>query len=481
MSERGMSGPSGRQWGAQMTIRPDALRPCGMQQREIGAFPNVAGQASGEPAARRVNIESFPPVLLADATWLGTLAAARDLGAHGVKVTLASDRWVAPARWSRHVAQTVSCPSSRDAAGFLAWLLRFGAKQPGHVLYPTSDDVAWLVAAHRDVLSGRFHLYTPPVECLVRVLDKVRLVEDARAVGLDVPESIVPCDEHDAERRGRELSFPLYVKPRAHLFGSGGGKGIRVDQPAALLRSWLAQRRASQFDADVLDRVPDLCLPMLQGFVFASERIYTVDGFVDETGELYASLACVKLLQRPRGSGPGIVFEHAEVDPAVDQGLRRLFKATGFRGVFDAEFIEHDTRKLLIDINPRFYNHMAFETDRGLHLPWLAYLAATGNREALKEEVEKANRAVKVSHRAYVHRLQTSLLLAAQRLARSMSDEDQLRWRRWMLDNLGSAMDPVRMADDPAPSVAEAAMEALNFMRHPRASLRSLLRAPSAN
>jgi predicted ATP-grasp superfamily ATP-dependent carboligase len=408
------------------------------------------------------------------------LAAARDLGAHGVKVTLASDRWVAPARWSRHVAQTVSCPSSRDAARFLAWLLRFGAMQPGHVLYPTSDDVAWLVAAHRDALSRWFRLYTPPVELLVRLLDKVRLIEDARAVGLDVPQTVVPRDECDVERSGREFSFPLYVKPRAHLFGSGGGKGIRVDQPAALLPSWRAQRRAAKFDADVLDRVPDLCLPMLQSFVFSSERIYTVDGFVDETGELYASLACVKLLQRPRGSGPGIIFEHAEIDPAIDQGLRRLFKATGFFGVFDAEFIECDSRKLLIDINPRFYNHMAFEADRGLHLPWLAYLAAIRDREALTVEVAKADGEI-VTHRAYVHRLQTTLLLGAQRLARSMSDEDQLRWRHWMLDNRGSAMDPVHMADDRAPSVAEAAMEAFDFIRHPRASLRSLLRAPSAS
>lgn len=461
-------------------MRQDTLRPSGLQQGGVATSRNLTGEVSTQPAARRADLEPCPPVLLADATWIGTLAAARDLGAHGVKVTLASDRWIAPARWSRHVAQTVSCPSSRDAPRFLAWLLRFGAAQPGHVLYPTSDDVAWLVAAHSDALSRWFRLYTPPVESLVRILDKARLIEDARAAGLDVPETVVPCDEHDVERRGRELSFPLYVKPRVHLFGSGGGKGIRVDQPAALLSSWQAQRCAAKFDADVLDRVPDLCLPMLQSFVFSRERIYTVDGFVDETGELYASLACVKLLQRPRGSGPGIIFEHAERDPAVDQGLRRLFQASGFCGVFDAEFIECGSRKLLIDINPRFYNHMAFETNRGLHLPWLAYLAATRNREALKEEIEKANRA-KVPHRAYVHRLQTSLLLAAQRLARSMSDQDQLRWRRWMRDNRGLAMDAVRIADDPAPSVAEAAMEALSFMRHPRANLRSLLQAPNAD
>src|SRR5262245_47685357 len=109
-----------------------------------------------------------PEALLADATWFGTLAAARDLALHGVRVTLASDSWVAPARWSRHVSRTVSCPSTKDAAGFLAWLLQFGRTQPGYVLYPTSDEVAWLVAAHSEALSPFFRLYTPPIESLVR-------------------------------------------------------------------------------------------------------------------------------------------------------------------------------------------------------------------------------------------------------------------------------------------------------------------------
>jgi D-aspartate ligase len=126
-----------------------------------------------------------PRALLADATWYGTLAAARNLGAHGVSVTLASDSWVAPARWSRYVAQTVSCPSSKDAGRFLAWLMHFGAAQPGHVLYPTSDEVAWLVAAHSELLARWFLLYTPPIESLVRLLDKAQLIEEARAVGLD--------------------------------------------------------------------------------------------------------------------------------------------------------------------------------------------------------------------------------------------------------------------------------------------------------
>jgi D-aspartate ligase len=418
-------------------------------------------------------------VLLADATWCGTLAAARDLGARGVKVTLASENWIAPARWSRYVSRTVSCPSSKDAARFLDWLVRFGAEQPGHVLYPTSDDVGWLVAAHSEVLSRSFRLYTPPIKSLIRLLDKARLAEYARDAGLDIPKSCVPRDESEVEWSGGELPFPVYVKPRAQVFGRGVGKGRLVEKRAALLPCWQAQRRQAMYDAEVLNRVPDICSPMLQSYVSGSERIYTVDGFVDETGGLYTSLASVKVLQRPRGSGPGIIFEHAEIDAAVDRGLRALFQNAGYYGIFDAEFMQCGDRKLLIDINPRFYNHMAFEIDRGLPLPWLAYLAATGDREALEQEIKRAKGA-RVLHGAYVHRLPTALLLAAQRLSRSMSAEDQLRLRHWISEHRGSATDPVRVVDDPAPAVAEFAMEAFALVRHPRSYLQGLNRSPNS-
>jgi len=424
-------------------------------------------------------LSSRPQALLADATWYGTLAAARDLGAHGVAVTLASDRWVAPARWSRHVARTVSCPSSKHSAQFLRWLLRFGAEHPGHVLYPTSDDVAWLVAAHAEKLSRCYRLYTPRIESLAEIFDKPRLVEHARAVGLEAPETRVPRDASEVEKSGRELGFPLYVKPRSQVLGEGLLKGVRVDAPAALLRTWQVHCHKAKYDAEVLDRVPDLNLPMLQSLAGSTERIYTVDGFVDETGDLYTTLACVKTLQRPRGSGPGIVFEHAEVDPVIEDGLRRLFQATRFCGVFDAEFMECGSRKLLIDLNPRFYNHMAFEIDRGLHLAWLAYLAATEDREALKAEIAKANKNGNGASYAYIHKLPTALLLAAQRLARTMSAEDRLRWRRWISAHRAFATDPARSIDDPVPAFMEVALEAAALARHPRGYLRGLLMAPA--
>jgi len=418
-----------------------------------------------------------PKALLADATWNGTLAALRDLSAHGVAVTIGSDSWLAPACWSRHVARTVSCPRSKDATAFLEWLLRFGAEQPGHFLYPTSDEVAWLVAAHRDELSRYYRLYAPPIQSLVRLLDKARLVEDAKAAGLDVPETVVPRDAADAECCGHTLGFPLFVKPRAQVFRLGFDKGVRVNNPAELVSAWSSPLNRTTYAAEVLKHVPDIHLLMLQSWVSRSERIYTVDGFVDETGNLSASLACVKLLQLPRGSGAGIIFEHAEIDPVIDDGLRRLFCNTGFYGAFDAEFLEVGSRKLLVDINPRYYNHMAFENERGLHLPWITYLAAIGDHDTLKVEIAKFKSA-SISRCAYVHPLRTNLLLRVQRLAGKMSAEDKDRWRRRIEEYGDAVTDPVRTTDDPAPVLAEMAGEVYALVRHPRSYFRGLLKLP---
>jgi hypothetical protein len=202
-----------------------------------------------------------------------------------------------------------------------------------------------------------------------------------------------------------------------------------------------------------------------------------VDGFVDETGELFAALACTKILQRPRGWGPGVIFEHSPLVPDLAEGLRRLCIATGFHGVFDAEFVEAEGRRLFIDFNPRFYNHMAFETDRGLPLPWLAYLAARGDRERLRGAVAEAI-ATTPPERAYVHRLPTGVMLRLQRLAGNMTREEQSRWYRWLAAHRGRITDPAHMAGDRGPAIAAVAAELLQLIKHPRSYLRQLSERP---
>ena len=80
--------------------------------------------------------------------------------------------------------------------------------------------------------------------------------------------------------------------------------------------------------------------------VSSTERAYTVDGFAGEAGELCTSLACVKMAPVPVRFRPGDHFRAREIDSAIDQGLRRPFRAFGFCGVFDAELLARGTARL---------------------------------------------------------------------------------------------------------------------------------------
>jgi predicted ATP-grasp superfamily ATP-dependent carboligase len=347
------------------------------------------------------------------------------------------------------------------------------------VLYPTSDEVAWAISTHRAELSRWFRLYSPPAEALVRLLDKGALGAAARAGGLDAPAAWCPADEADLERLAHQVGLPVVVKPRVQLYAGYAAKAARAGSPAAAIAVWRAMRDVGEVPADVRRAAPGSDLPMLQAWLPGAERVFTVDGFVDASGELYATLGCVKLLQRPRGSGAGLVFQAAPVPPAAADGLRRLFGKVGYFGVFDAEFIEDGDRLLLIDVNPRFYNHMAFEIDRGLPLAWLAYLAAAGEVEALRGELARAGRPGP-GPRAYVHRLPARLMLQLQGISGALSAEERAGWRRWMAELAPGASDPVWSAGDPGPALAEVALEVSTLARHPRSWLRKLARGPDA-
>ena len=115
------------------------------------------------------------------------MAAVRCLGRHDVRVVVAGPKPFACSLWSRFTARRLVAPSPNDGEELLEWLVRFGKAAPGHVLYPTSDTVAWLVAAHRARLEPYFLLYQPDIAVLNRLLDKRALRDFCSMVGLLTP------------------------------------------------------------------------------------------------------------------------------------------------------------------------------------------------------------------------------------------------------------------------------------------------------
>src|SRR6185436_8012837 len=111
--------------------------------------------------------DPLSPALLTMPGYGGTLAAVRCLGRAGIAVTVASDAPAQAASWSRWTTRRVRCPPPRDRPRFMRWLLEFGQREPGHVLYPTCDDLAFLFARGADEIRKSFLLYQPEVRTLL--------------------------------------------------------------------------------------------------------------------------------------------------------------------------------------------------------------------------------------------------------------------------------------------------------------------------
>lgn len=421
---------------------------------------------------------NHPPVLLTVAGYYGTLAAARCLGRAGIPVTVADPRLLAPARWSRFATRRVSCPSVDEPERFVEWLLRFGEREPGHVLYPTSDDVAWLLSSHRDALAPHFRLFQPPLEVLRGLLDKRELFAACQDVGIDAPPTYFPNDERELEEIGRRVPFPLLLKPTTQVLHRSHHKGIMVASRDALLPSYRVFHANNQYHPWLLEQLPGAGRPMLQTFyAHAARSIYSVAGFIDAAGEGgVVALGAKKVLQRPRKLGIGLCFEEAALRPELVAALSALCRRVGYFGVFEAEFIDVDGRFLLIDFNPRFYSQMAFEIDRGLPLPLLAYEAALGRGDALRDTRSAVRaRGTPARGQVYTHRFILELMTRAQRLAGKMSAAEARHWRRWCEAHRGRVSDAVVDRGDWLPAVVDVASTAYGYGRHPRAFMRSMI------
>jgi predicted ATP-grasp superfamily ATP-dependent carboligase len=426
--------------------------------------------AANAPAQAR------PPVLLTMAGYGGTLAAARCLGRAGIPVTVAADRRGQPATWSRWTRRRVHCPDFRDSQRFVDWLLEFGSREPQHVLYPTCDDLALLFAQHAKELGRWFLLYQPDADTVLTLLDKRSLGTAAVGAGLQTPLTYVPRDDAEVERIAAEAPFPLLIKPCTQVMLRTLNKGVRVERREDLLQAYRAYMRANTYLPALLATRPDVARPMLQQYYAeAEDNIHSVAGFVDRRGKLFVARGATKVLQQPRRVGVGLCFEDAPVDAVEARAIAALCRATGYFGVFEAEFIRAGDRRLLIDFNPRYYNQMGFEIARGLPLPLLVYFGALQDDAQLERAVRDSQRATDHRGMAWCHRFSLGLMIAAQRLSGRMSASEGRKWREWAARHRDRTVDAAFDREDLLPALIDAAMRLKAALRHPRAFFRAIV------
>ncbi|HVQ32191.1 MAG TPA: hypothetical protein VMV21_21505, partial [Vicinamibacteria bacterium] len=324
----------------------------------------------------------LPPVAVFDADSPPALAFTRSLGRAGVPVHVFAPGRLPAARLSRFAARFSRCPPLEDLAAFSQWLIAAVGSGQVSLVAPTSD----LVTFHLSRLGGRvpaaMQRAVAPEEALLDTLMKDRFAAACARASVPTPATRLPRSGAEAARDGREMRYPLVLKPRSHV-GIGLVRGTVVANPqelAAAFRPYSVSRLASSWET----RHPDLRWPLLQEFVpGAACALYSVAGLLDANGGVVAATASRKLAEWPPRLGIGTAFEPCSDPLVLARGVEAARKLLG-QGLFELELIRNQLtgQLLLVDANPRAYGQIRFDIARGIDLPLLWYRhAALGASE----------------------------------------------------------------------------------------------------
>lgn len=372
---------------------------------------------------------------------------------------------------SRYVTKFFATPTGERLGRFGESLLRLGEEARGAVLYPTSDDMAWVMARRRQELEQKFKMYQPPLDVIFKLLNKKLLYHAASELDIDVPRSYYPRCFDDINALKSVVTYPVIVKPKTQIGMSVPVKALLCRNASELLRNSKRVIDSYPYLDEMLEYDSDIKWPIIQEFhPEAACDTYSLGGFVTEGAKEIVVRGAKKVLQQPMLIGVGMSFESRPVNVDLRDKIVRLCRKVGYYGVFEAEFIHlADTdRYLLIDFNPRFYGQMGFEIARGMPLPLLVHHAATGRQSDLSKAIAAANDWDHSVVHKFAFGWMMRTLLTTQWLSGRISNAFRRRWLVWSKDiNLHDA---VRDPEDQAPHRAYVLSILRSAIRHPRSS-----------
>lgn len=292
-----------------------------------------------------MNSRRIPVVVL----WVhhGSLAIARSLGRLGVPVHGVHTGLEGAAFRSRHWAGRHRWDLSRTATGGTVAFLVGLARDLGGlaILIPTSDDMAELVADHREQLS-EFYRFQDNPPALVRAFSSKRaLYHLAVQNGIPTPETTFPESLDEVRTMAPGLAYPVMLKASdgLRLQARSGKKMLIVQDPTELVE---------RYEALEDSRDPNL---MIQEYIpGGDDTIWMFNGYFNEHSECVMGITGKKLRQFPVHTGAtslGICVDNREVYDLTC----RLARTTGYHGILDIGF-RYDARDgqyKLLDPNPR--------------------------------------------------------------------------------------------------------------------------------
>ena len=207
-------------WPAIVVAYRDVRRvfaEAGQKQRGQAEATRVAPLALSErKLARGASSPRRRRVLVLGEGTRAFLSVVRSLGRLGLEVDVAGPPMDAPALSSRYVARIHRLPP--NVPGDSSWLDAIAAlmgRERFDLVIPCHDPSILPLQQHRERVEAQGQVYLLEPEAFTATTDKFRTVQLATELGVPVPRSVLVRSAGELLEAGRELGFPLVVKPRS--------------------------------------------------------------------------------------------------------------------------------------------------------------------------------------------------------------------------------------------------------------------------
>ena len=305
--------------------------------------------------------------------YVNSLGVVRALASRGVRTAVIRTQPYDIAHRSRWVLESRTVGDLEESADGLAEVLeREAGRWAGWALVPTIDEALAAVQEHRERLSSSYRIVAPSPDAIGHLLDKQRMMEVARAVGVDTPHSYGPAEPVTATRD--DLRFPLVVKPLYHPgFVARFGSKLGIARDRNELARWISEMGRAEIPGLVMDLVPG-----------PDSDIYAYCAYLDQGGAPVAGRLVRKLRQTPPGFGDARVAEVVDELPGLREATVEIARRMGLRGIVSAEFKRdlRDGRFRFLEVNGRSMVYNGLLRRAGLDLTGLAWCEHMGNGRA---------------------------------------------------------------------------------------------------
>ena len=313
-------------------------------------------------------------VLVLDGEARPALAVVRSLGRKELSVAVASDDPLAIAGHSRYTTRFDQLPSPRKGnnsqeAGteYIEGLVGLIEKISPRMLLPITDLSCKMVLKHRAKLPSSVHLPGVDESTFLAVSQKEKLLERARALGIQIPTSLSLTlqTSQDSEIANAIASFPYpaVLKPESseqEVNGEFKKASVLYPNSASEVRTILEREENRE-----------LTFLLQQRVVGAGVGVFALC----RGGRTLATFCHRRILEKPPSGGRSVLCESISESEAPVKEAKALLADLAWEGVAMVEFKQGtDGSFFLMEINPRFWGSLQLAIDSGRDFPYLLFL-----------------------------------------------------------------------------------------------------------